>query len=526
MMTMPGHDITCPYCFTHFNDDEVHFRMETVFTEKNLDPKNESRSLEEIEMDRRFGSEEIKAQIAEYKRREKFVKHEDAVYEAFWQEFGGTTEKSSVSRDGKAPSVMPYQRPVFSPKDPQHAQFFGLPKKESDVFDEHGIIYAAIDCFGKKTDRRVCPHCHNPLPGAYGKYPVKFISVIGITGAGKTVYLSQMCKYIAKQLSYFSITVTPTSPYAREYIEANPVIMGRELPAGSPPERLQQPLCFDLMYRHENREIYHTIVFYDIAGENCVDPEKMKGFGRFVEHADGILLVIDPDQFNEASNDDAQPVRVLETIYHVFQNKHSDKVRNLPIAVCISKGDKIAREMIQQNLDDMQFLKDRSEFYLPKFNADNYNGIHDAIRKFVEDNDNNLHTRMRNYYDNYNYFLFSAIGTSTKKIEGTELDTPAGPTNPTRVMEPIAWLLLKYKFITCEGELHEPEDWICRSGTCGGKRLRVYHKFCPDCYRNMNGEWECTVCGSMQTANWCENPQCKKKGKIGPGGVKKKLFQN
>jgi hypothetical protein len=70
---MPGHDITCPYCFNHFEDDEVHFRTETVFSDDNLDPKNEGRSREEIDMDSRFGSDEIKQQIAQYELREKFV---------------------------------------------------------------------------------------------------------------------------------------------------------------------------------------------------------------------------------------------------------------------------------------------------------------------------------------------------------------------------------------------------------------------------------------------------------------------
>jgi hypothetical protein len=411
---------------------------------------------------------------------------------------------------------MPYQRPVFDPKNAQQAQFFGSPKKESDVLNEHGMVYAAVDYFGKITQRRVCPHCHNPLPGAYGKHPVKFISVIGITGAGKTVYLSQLCKFIAKQISYFDITATPTSIYAKEYLEANPVVMGKELPVGSPPEQLLQPLCFDLVYRRGTQEMYHTIVFYDIAGENCVDADKIKSFGRFVEHADGILLVIDPDQFNESSNT-AQPVKVLETIYNVYQNRHSDLVRNLPIAVCISKGDKIANEMIQQNLDDILFIQDNSGFYLPVFNSNNYNPIHDEIKKFVQRNDNELHTRMRTLYDNYNYFLFSAIGTSTKKIEGTDLDTPAGPPIPKRVMEPIAWLLLKYKFIGCQGEIHEPKDWICNS--CN-KRRRVHHSYCPQCKTNNNGEWKCPKCNTVQTGEWCDTPKCK----TNKDGKKKGLF--
>ena len=234
---MPGHDITCPYCFKNFKDDAVHFRMETVFSEDKLDPKNEGRSLNEIEVDSRYGGDEIKAQTAEYRRREQFVERRDEIYENFWEEFGGTTEKASVSRDGKAPRVMPYNRPVFDPGNSQHAPLFNKPQNENDVINEYGMVYAAIDCFGKQTQRRVCPYCHNPLPGAYGKYPVKFISIIGITAAGKTVYLSQLCKYVAKQIGYFDIVAVPTNQDVKEYIEDNPVIMGKKLPAGSPPER-------------------------------------------------------------------------------------------------------------------------------------------------------------------------------------------------------------------------------------------------------------------------------------------------
>lgn len=502
---MPGHNIICPYCFEQFEDDQVHFRMETVFSEEKLDPKNEGRTKGEIEVDRRFPSDEIKAQIAEYSRREAFLKQEDPLYESFWQEFGGTTEKSSVSRDGKVPKVMPYQRPVFDPFNPQHTVYFGEPNKPSDVVNESGMVYAAVDCFGRKTQRRVCPRCHNPLPGAYGKYPVKFVSVIGITGAGKTVYLSQLCKYISDQISNFNITSNPTSIYAREYLESNPVLMGKELPVGSPPEQLLQPLCFDLVYRRDGVEMYHTIVFYDIAGENCVDPERMQGFGRFVEHSNGIILLIDPDQFS-GKFDGTQPVKVLETIFTVFQNHNADQVRNLPIAVCISKGDKIAMEMIQQNLNDIQFLQDNYGYFQPRFNTDDYNPIHDAINSFVQRNNSNLHVRMRILYDNYNYFIFSAIGTSTVKIDGTDLDTPAGPPIPKRIMEPVVWLLYKFKFINSHGEIHEPKDWICN--TCG-KRCRVDQKYCPTCKTNNEGKWECPRCHTEQTNEWCTTKGCR-----------------
>lgn len=510
---MPKHKIICPYCFGEFMDDEVHFRMETVLTEDQLDSLNEQRTRSEIEMDSRFRSEEIKKQLADYDLREMFLPREDEKYSDFWAKFGGTTEKASVGRDGKSPTVMPYQRAVLNPKDPNHMQYFGQPANESDIVNENGLVYAAYDCFGKQTQRRVCPHCHNPLPGAYGKYPVKFISIIGIFGSGKTVFLSQLCKYIAEQLSYFDITATPTSIYAREYLAGNPVIMGIKLPTGTPPQQMQQPLCFDLVYRHDNEENFHTVVFYDIAGENCASNdndlrdavEDLHNFGPFIEHSDGIMLLIDPIQFNESSGK-SQPVEVCKNIYNLFQHKNKDWVKNLPLAVCISKGDQVAVQLIHQNLDDVHFLQDNDGNYLPCFNSADYNPIHDSIKNFIRSNDNQLDVRLKTLYDNYNYFLFSAIGTSTKKMDNANLETPAGPPIPKRIIEPIVWFLLKFGFITSREEIHEPKDWICN--TCGIRR-RVQEQYCPKCKTNNKGEWKCPKCGTVQTGDWCSKPKCK-----------------
>lgn len=517
---MPGHEITCPYCFRKFADDSVHFRMETVFSDDDLDPKNEGRSLAEIEVDGRYGSDEIKAQMEEYKLRERFLERSDPLYERFWADFGGTTEKASVSRDGKEPRIMPYNRPVFEPKNSQHMQFFGKSNNERDTINEYGMTYAAIDCFGKQTQRRVCPYCHNPLPGAYGKHPVKFISIIGITAAGKTVYLSQLCKYIARELSKLDIVAVPSSQDVKEYIEDNLVEMGARLPVGSPPGRLLQPLCLDLIYGRSEDKKYQTVVFYDIAGENCVSPERIRGFGKFVEHANGIIIVIDPKQFSNA-RDAEEPVKVLDTIYSVYQGGgHTDEeTRNLPLAICISKGDTIAQTLIGGNLDDIEFIQSKSGFYVPKFNARNYNPIHDALSSFVRQNDNLLTVKLGVLYDRFNVFLFSAIGTSTTKIEidGVEYDTPGGPTIPKRILEPIVWMLYIFNFIESEGIIHELEDWFCEYCSLPGHpdedRLKKKVKLCPVCGNNNSGGWRCADpnCNTLNPDSGEPNPAEKRK---------------
>jgi len=509
---MPEKKIICPYCFEEFNDDEVHFRMATVFSEDELDPKGYKRTLNEIEEDDRFKSDEIRAQMAEYNLRAQFQQREDEEYKKFWEKFGGTTEKKSGNREDL--NVMPFNRPVLNPKNSQHKKFF---KSDSEVINE-GMLYAIKDCFGHETYRRVCPHCHNPLPGTYGKNPVIFYSVIGITGAGKTVYLSQLCKFIIKQLAYFGIVAVPTSIYPREYVVDNPVAMGKRLPVGTPPGQLLQPLCFDLEYsnRSNGQNEYMTIVFYDIAGENCVSSEQMREFGKFIKNSNGILLLIDPNQFSDRE-DVEQPVKVLETIHNVFVGEK--ELCELTIAICISKADKIEQVILRKKISDVEFLRDADGKFIPKFNAADYNPIHDSIKEYVEQNNTSLHVHLDVKYNNYNYFLFSAIGVPTKKVnqDGKTIAdddpngfyVPAAPTeNPKRIIEPIVWLLFKHGYIQSHGEINEPKDWVCKA--CG-KRRRVSEKYCPVCKTNNLGDWKCPKCGTVNNVNngrWCTVKKC------------------
>ena len=482
---MPGKTITCPYCFKLFDDADVHFRMETTFTENELDSTGQKRFKSDIESDFNSNDAERKKILKEYERREAFVPREDAQYEFFWRDFGGTTEEPSKSRDG-ALAVMPYHRPVFNPHAPEHAPYF----EQTGIEDDYGMIISATDCFGANTTRRVCPHCHNPLPGTYGKHEVEFVSIIGITGAGKTVYLSQLCRHFNTYTGKVAITSIPTTGDARAYIHKNVVAMKTPLPVGSPPERLTQPIFFDMTQRINGKQNSRTMVIYDIAGENCVDPEKMKKFGAFVEHSDGILILIDPVQFEMTGSYSkaAEPVEVLNTIYNLFANKNQESVCKIPLAICISKGDKIAGQIIGGNLAQTSYVRDTGGMYQPLFNAADYNPMQEKLRYFIQENDNNLFMHLSNLYNNYNYFLFSAIGTSTEtvNIDGVEFDAPAGPPIPARIDEPILWIFHKLGYIKSHGKINEPkasepkeEGWTCTScGRTGNMGLKCENKKC------------------------------------------------
>ena len=498
--------------------------METVFGEQDLDPERKQRTRTEIENDFFYKADDIKEQLRLYELRKNFLVHEDKKYEEFWSKYGTTTEKSSSADQTKGMLVEPYLRPVFDPNNSAHTQFFSKPHEERDTSYEDGMVYAAIDCFGKKTERRVCPHCHNLLPGSsYGRYPVTFISVIGVTRAGKTVFLSQMCRTFGNKLANLGIVANPMSTAARLYVDENPVKEGKKLPEGTPPKTLLQPLCFELAYRENGGLRRQTVVFFDIAGENCVPPDSkesvdynMRNFGPFVENSHAIMLVIHPEQLRH--NDDTyESVAVLNTIHAVFEKKFDGGSIPVPIAVCVSKGDLIVEELGFSELSDIVFAADKNGKVLPAFNAEDYNQIHDAIQGYIEMSDSELCSQLYILYDNYNYFVFSALGTGTKKIEGTDFETPASTVAPVRVMEPVLWLFKKLGFVKSHGVTHEAEDWIC--DTCGW-RCRVGDKYCPVCKTNNEGEWECPGGHGVQTGEWCSAPHCR----YNKDGEKRGLF--
>ncbi len=475
--------ITCPYCFKEFYDNEVHFRFRFLAEQQKAQRSRIGRGYDDEDEDDDVALSQNKG---------------DEKYAHFWQAYTRSSEDTVKGID-------PYMIPVFSPK--EHKKYFaqGDPLLRADNKPD-GMVYGALYSDGTtRLTERVCPYCHNPLMGSYGRYPTKFISVIGVTAAGKTVFLSQMCKYIQASLAgSYGMSAQPTSPYADKYMMDNYVDMGRPLPGSTQPEQFLQPLCYDISYNVPDgmggkKKVVNTVVFYDIAGENCTDAAKMQNFGSFIEHSDGIILLIPPRQFQpDPDNMDQyvanQPSVVLTTIYNSI-SPSKPSIKDVPIAVCISQGDLLAQDILRQNLTDI--VNDGET----TFNADEYNEIHEKIMEFLSVNQVALCTTLETNYDNYNYFMVSALGTGVDP----ETQTPNGPTVPLRIMEPITWLMTKFEFLDTSGFVYQPEDWKCP--VCGER----YHNspdsaFCRKDRVNSDGKWRCEKCGKFndKDVKWCE----------------------
>ncbi len=438
--------IICPYCFANFDQSEVLFRAETCFTEDDI--------LDDYDIEvMPDGPEKVQAKFDNDLKKE-FLAGVHPNYEQFWNRFNGTTEQTRKNRANMhAQFFENYQKPIISPRNPRHVLFDNI-GQTGPKLDRDGFLSSVTDHFGKRTSNRVCPVCCNPLPMNYGKFPVKFISIIGITGAGKTVYLSSLLDNMHIYAGKIGMTPLPNDA-VNFFIETNKIARDITLPQGTPAARFSQPLCYNLQYYHSKtlRRETSTFVLYDIAGENCVDPVGIENFGPFISRSDGIIILQDPKQFTGIYNEAHSMIdTVLQTITNLFVGK---QYCDIPLALCISKADRLMQDnLFEPALADMLSSEVRSALDFNGFCASEYNEISKMLDDFYYHQDPATREALKNNFDNFNYFAVSSLncelkdtGARNEATDGEPLLTPTETPRPLRIEEPLFWLFAKFGFI-------------------------------------------------------------------------------
>lgn len=460
-----AYTIICPYCFKEMKDNEVHFRSELVNQgEQNIISDNYDDLADFQQRYRGKDKEEI---LSRYHEWEFFTETDDPIYESFWSNFNGTTEYNAVD---EYLEVKAYRRRVINPGDLEHQKYLRRQKDNGYfIYDDQGMVAQIELKSGEKCNRRVCRHCHNPLPDNYGKNNVKFATIIGITGSGKTVYLSQLLQKMNVYSVKAGLSAIPAHTSVSNFLERNCVMENIPLPGSTPKTHFQQPLFYEMVKDDEEHgRTTNTLVLYDVAGEVFEDSTFVKRFAPFIEHTDGVVLLIDPMQFEVIRSIEpdskklSDPSKVLSVIHDIVSHEQKGQKCNIPFAICISKVDtQEVQSVLDVNLKnmlraDIQGIQDKNGFYMPLFNAEDYAPIGDELQKFIQINEIALAQQIKTNYSSYAYFAFTALGCDIREREqenGEKLRYPVGPILPKRIEEPMLWLFYKFKYIGKKGVL-------------------------------------------------------------------------
>jgi len=448
-MPAPYEQITCPFCFKKFNHKDVHFRVSEDSMIKS--------GVSDIYSQFRDELEDKKGDVSNANG---YSKVRDEQYTNFWKGLNPNiplTMNPVITKDGKDV----YGEEVYDKY------------KNASTFETGGMFESVIDKYRNETEDRLCPYCHNSLPKTYGQYETKFISVIGIEGCGKTVFLSQLLKKFKILLADACSSRVILYNYAEEFQTTHfKIKQGNPLPASTTAEYLNKDLILiDLVGGILQNPI--TLVLYDIAGRNCVNENNMKRFGPFIRNADAFIMLLDPYQFitlrqylpdpqknndndtkGSKNKEDYKPDYVIDKMFMSFLKTDLDKEHkkrsSKPIALTFAQSDLLLK--IKNDKFSLSSNIFKPITYETKgFQKNQHFQLEKELesKMFINKNDINVFASTKQSFESVACFAVSSLGIDTK-IENEIL--LSRDDMPHRIEEPLLWILYKL------GHIREASD--------------------------------------------------------------------
>ena len=311
------------------------------------------------------------------------------------------------------------------------------------------------------TTKRVCPECHNDLPGGYDTIGGRIIALVGPKTSGKSTYVTVLIRELRERVGeYFGAAVNPMDDRtAGRYEKAHAELFKEgHLPPMTPPSALDltYPQLYKIVIPRRGvlgaRSLSSALVFFDTAGEDLESADSTARNVSYLAQADGIILMVDPLQFTAVRDSlsgsvDNMPIpgtppdRIVAIIGQLIRDRR-DLPGNRPIptpfAITLSKTD-----VLRSLLDPGSRLTAPSAHrgYLDEQDRDETDH---EVRALLQDWDGGaLRRQAQADFSQHVFFGISALGGPP----AGPADTPAAGIHPLRAEDPVLWLLNRFGLI-------------------------------------------------------------------------------
>ena len=384
--------IRCPYCCEEFAHDEVHFRIAEGTCEYAKDKSVKKGDTVDTEKFSRFlKSGEI-----------------DQKFEKVW----------GSSRGGM---------PDFSVEDLFYVPWVDQSNKADMIVgdyitDADGFVEKIEDkCSHLPSYTRICPNCHNKLPLHYGKNPQKFISVLGVSASGKTVYLKQLLSKLTDSLEGGILSHVNGSyvDIGLPVDDESSITLDKPLPDSTKDLNFKIPNFITLTFKKDNVLTTYDFVIYDVAGEILVNlaknnRNKFDFFAGYIKKSDAIITLIEPKQLVSNPRPEYPASEMISTLYKVFGGQVQ-----VPTAITISKSDLLlSSEFYKEKLNpNGTFFNENSiitknipwDSTKKYFYADVYTMLSAQLRKFYTAKANPFYESVNQQIADSSFFAVSSL---------------------------------------------------------------------------------------------------------------------
>lgn len=314
---------------------------------------------------------------------------------------------------------------------------------------------------GNPLVTKVCPRCGGELPlniGSSKSYP---IAIIGAKETGKSNYVAVLINQLRNEVgrafdcALMACGDGTLNRYQREFYD--PLYRHRTCVRGSDAGDVD-PLIYSLIFRRKGglfRKAGNdavSLTFFDTAGENLNSIDSMQTFNRYLYHASGIILLLDPLQIPSVRDRLEGKVRLPEenTDVNTILNRTIEIIRtgsgltslkkkiDIPIAISFTKID-----AIEELLEPASCLKhDSAHIRDGAFNWMDFRDVNDEMQSLADTMlGEQLYQMVSTQFRSFAFFGLSALGSNP------DVENRIPKFRPFRVADPFLWLLAKKKII-------------------------------------------------------------------------------
>jgi Double-GTPase 2 len=378
--------------------------------------------------------------------------------------FARTRSRALQFRCLQSPSGTRSGQPCAAEPDERLGAFLGrtAPVLMGPVFTADGSRSQAPcpDC-DVVTTKRVCPECHNDLPGGYDSIGGRIIALVGPKTSGKSTYVTVLIRELRERVGeYFGAAVNPMDDRTNDrYEKAHAELFkAGHLPPMTPPSALD--LTYPQLYKvtiprrgmFGARSSSSALVFFDTAGEDLTSADSTARNVSYLARADGIILIVDPLQFTAVRDalsgsvenlpmPGTSPDRIVAIIGQLIRdhrNMRASQPISTPLAITLSKTD-----VLRPLLDPGSRLTAPSA-HRGYLDEQDQAEIDDEVRALLQDWDGGA--LRRQVAADFAVHAFSGMSALGDAPSGPA-DAPATGVHPLRAEDPVLWLLSGFGLI-------------------------------------------------------------------------------
>ncbi|MEV0623017.1 hypothetical protein AB0I81_57535 [Nonomuraea sp. NPDC050404] len=319
------------------------------------------------------------------------------------------------------------------------------------------------------TSKRVCPQCHNDLPGGYANMHGRIIALVGPKTSGKSTYTTILVRELRTRVgnAFDSAVNVMDDRTAAEYADRERRLYDEgQLPAATAPAGtdLVYPLLFRFTLRVRRflrtRSRSSSLVFFDTAGEDLETADSTARHVHYLAEADGIILLVDPLQFGpvrdalngrvtDMPKQGTPPDRIVAIIGQLIRdrrNRSGGSRLDIPLAVALTKVD-----LLPPLLDEGSRLL-RCAWHDGALDRADLREVDDEVRAHLQDWDEGaLRRQVEADFSRHAFFALSALG-GEPDMQDHGKTTPKGGIRPIRPEDPVLWLFHLFGLIRAKKE--------------------------------------------------------------------------